>query len=123
MTTKWTDAALLAARKDGDPEADALVERILTARAGSGGVSRGGYNHLLDLADVLRRAPGTGARPVVAAAARAGRVRRGDGVLRTDGGARLGRRGEAEARCRVVAHRLDSRHRRALRVEPARVFT
>lgn len=53
MTSKWTDAALLAARGIGDPEADALAERILTARAGSGGVSRGGYNHLLDLADVL----------------------------------------------------------------------
>ena len=53
MATRWTDATLTAARKDGDPEADALVERILTARAGSGGVSRGGYNHLLDLANVL----------------------------------------------------------------------
>jgi hypothetical protein len=53
MTSKWTDAALLAARGIGDPEADALAERILADKAGSGGVSRGGYNHLLDLADVL----------------------------------------------------------------------
>ena len=53
MASKWTDATLIAARKDGDPVADALVERILAARPGGGSVSRGGYNHLLDLANVL----------------------------------------------------------------------
>lgn len=53
MATRWTDAGLRAARRDGDPEADALVERILAARDDGGGVTRHGYNHLLDLATVL----------------------------------------------------------------------
>lgn len=53
MATRWTDAGLRAARRVGDPEADALVERILTARDDGGGVTRHGYNHLLDLATVL----------------------------------------------------------------------
>jgi hypothetical protein len=53
MASRWSDDTLLAARREGDPEADAFVERVLTARAGDGGLSRGGYNHLLDLAGLL----------------------------------------------------------------------
>jgi hypothetical protein len=52
MTSRWNDALLEAARKQGDPDADAMVAQILTG-APTAGISRGGYNHLLDLANVL----------------------------------------------------------------------
>ncbi|MEO8755074.1 MAG: hypothetical protein ABI624_20615, partial [Casimicrobiaceae bacterium] len=53
MTSKWTDETLTAARLEGDPEADAIIERILAGADGAGGMSRGGYNHVLDLATML----------------------------------------------------------------------
>jgi hypothetical protein len=52
MTRTWDDALLEAARKQGDPDADTMVAEILTG-APAAGISRGGYNHLLDLANVL----------------------------------------------------------------------
>ena len=56
MTGRWNAAVLEAARMEGDPEADQLVASILTG-AGSAGISRGGYNHLLDLATILVATP------------------------------------------------------------------
>ena len=53
MATRWDAAALHAARNVGDPDADQLIAAVLTHSAGTPGVSRGGYNHLLDLANVL----------------------------------------------------------------------
>jgi len=53
MTSRWSDATLTAARLEGDPEADAIVEHILTGAHHVGHVSRGGYNHVLDLATML----------------------------------------------------------------------
>ena len=52
MTSRWSDETLTAARLEGDPEADAIIAKMLTAAPGSG-VSRGGYNHVLDLATML----------------------------------------------------------------------
>lgn len=52
MPSRWDDALLDAARMQGDPVADTLVSDILTG-APAAGISRGGYNHLLDLANVL----------------------------------------------------------------------
>jgi len=52
MPRTWDDALLEAARMQGDPVADTMVAQILTG-APAAGISRGGYNHLLDLANVL----------------------------------------------------------------------
>jgi len=52
MTSRWSDETLTAARLEGDPDADAIIAKMLTAAPGSG-VSRGGYNHVLDLASML----------------------------------------------------------------------
>ena len=52
MTSRWDDALLDAARMQGDPVADTLVAEILSGSRAAG-ISRGGYNHLLDLANVL----------------------------------------------------------------------
>jgi len=52
MARTWDDSVLNAARMQGDPEADKLVSDILTNQPAAG-ISRGGYNHLLDLANVL----------------------------------------------------------------------
>jgi len=52
MTSRWSDETLTAARLEGDPEADAIIAKMLTAAPGSG-ISRGGYNHVLDLASML----------------------------------------------------------------------
>ena len=53
MATRWDAATLHAARNQGDPDADQLIAAVLTHSAGTPGISRGGYNHLLDLANVL----------------------------------------------------------------------
>jgi hypothetical protein len=53
MTSRWSDATLAAARLEGDPEADALVEHMLAGPPHAGHVGRGGYNHVLDLASML----------------------------------------------------------------------
>ena len=52
MTSRWDDALLDAARMQGDAVADTLVAEILSGSRAAG-ISRGGYNHLLDLANVL----------------------------------------------------------------------
>ncbi len=55
---RWTEAQLSAARQDGDPEADALAKLIFASPQGQAGPeSRLGYNHLVDLADVLDSSP------------------------------------------------------------------
>lgn len=56
MAGRWNATVLEAARMQGDPEADELVMGILTGSA-SAGISRGGYNHLLDLATILVATP------------------------------------------------------------------
>jgi len=53
MTSRWSDATLTAARLEGDPDADTIVEHMLTGAGHTGHVSRGGYNHVLDLATML----------------------------------------------------------------------
>jgi hypothetical protein len=53
MATRWDAATLHAARNQGDPDADQLIAAVLTHSAGTPGISRGGYNHLLDLANVM----------------------------------------------------------------------
>ncbi len=53
MKSRWSDATLTAARLEGDPEADAIIERMLSGPPAAGQVGRGGYNHVLDLASML----------------------------------------------------------------------
>jgi len=53
MASRWSDATLTAARLEGDPEADAIVEHMLAGPPHAGHVGRGGYNHVLDLASML----------------------------------------------------------------------
>jgi hypothetical protein len=57
MATRWDRAALESARSHGDPDADRLIAAVLAHSAGTPGISRGGYNHLLDLANVLITSP------------------------------------------------------------------
>ncbi len=53
----WPDELLDAARMEGDPEVDLLVERILGPEETFSGVGRLGYNRLLDIADILLDSP------------------------------------------------------------------
>ena len=53
MATRWDQETLRVARSQGDPDADQLIAAVLAHTAGTPGVSRGGFNHLLDLANVL----------------------------------------------------------------------
>ncbi len=53
----WPDELLDAARMEGDPEVDPLVERVLGPEETFSGVGRLGYNRLLDIADMLLEAP------------------------------------------------------------------
>src|SRR3954468_8854876 len=53
----WTDDALERARREGDPEIDALAARVLTAQDPRTASGRLGYNSLLDLADRIVAAP------------------------------------------------------------------
>ncbi len=52
----WSDSSLDAARQQGDPEGDALAAKVIMQRPASEG-GRLGYNHLVDLADVLEANP------------------------------------------------------------------
>lgn len=53
----WPDELLDAARMEGDPEVDQLVERVLGPQGTFSGVGRLGYNRLLDIADKLLETP------------------------------------------------------------------
>ncbi|TAK03534.1 DUF2236 domain-containing protein, partial [bacterium] len=53
----WPDELLDAARMEGDPEADQLVEQVLRPDQIFSGAGRLGYNRLLDIADKLLETP------------------------------------------------------------------
>jgi hypothetical protein len=53
----WPDELLDAARREGDPEVDQLVEQVLGPKETFSGVGRLGYNRLLNIADILLEAP------------------------------------------------------------------
>jgi ER-bound oxygenase mpaB/B'/Rubber oxygenase, catalytic domain len=57
MASRWTDEMLEAARFEGDKDIDPLVADVLRHVPGSSGVGRLGYNHMVDLADVLVVSP------------------------------------------------------------------
>ena len=57
ITIGWSKEELEAARREGDPEVDRLVEKLLDSGGDFSNVGRLGYNRLLDIADKLVEAP------------------------------------------------------------------
>ncbi|MBI3400395.1 MAG: DUF2236 domain-containing protein [Acidobacteria bacterium] len=57
MTSRWTADTLMQARREGDRDGDAIIERILSPRSGDNNQNVRGYNHLLDLATVMVTSP------------------------------------------------------------------
>ena len=55
--TPWSDNMLLAARQQGDPDVDALVQTVIQGNGHEYPVGRLAYNDLLDIADKLLEAP------------------------------------------------------------------